>query len=88
MPDPTPEHETEHAPDCWKIGGSEGDPCTCGAEEAAALPTWARDRIAEIEHTLTEALELLYEYECQWGNEYLAEKWKLKERRAALVKKE
>ena len=41
----------------------------------------AARRVAELEKALTDALELIGQYEAQWGGDYLATKWGLKEER-------
>lgn len=69
---------TDHAEDCEVRFGFHLEPlCTCGLEY--------RKRIFDLEQRVAELLDIIEEYECQWGDEYLAKKWGLKERKAALL---
>ncbi len=43
-----------------------------------------RAELAELSRRLMLALELISEYECQWGDDYLAKKWGLREQHEAI----
>lgn len=56
------------------------------AREAEEKLSAAEAALAEERSRLSAAIDLIKEYEAQWGDDYLAKKWKLKEERERIEK--
>lgn len=78
---------SELCPDCGHVAGVSEDRCGAALERfLGAEPNQQyralcklRSRIAQLEAANAKLVELCEEYEAQWGDDYLARKWGLKE---------